>query len=234
MIIGIVGNIGSGKDTVANYLITKYQFKQDSFAANVKVALSVIFGWDIKMLEGTTPESRAWREQVDEWWANRLGIPHLTPRWVMTYWGTDLARNMFHNDIWIASLEKRLNYDDNIVISDGRFINEIDSIRKHNGIIIKVMRGGDPEWASYAKDIFSDTAPKTVKNDAFAHLSQLNIHRSEWEQYGINYDYIIHNDGSLDQLYFEIDNIINQELNLPASTLSLPDVVSVDSWNKQF
>ena len=81
-IISISGLIGSGKDTIAEYLINNHGFKKDSFAATLKDAVAAMFGWDRAMLEGATPETRALREQVDQWWANRLGIPHLTPRWV--------------------------------------------------------------------------------------------------------------------------------------------------------
>jgi dephospho-CoA kinase len=33
MIIGFVGFIGSGKDTAAEYLVEKYKFRRDRFAA---------------------------------------------------------------------------------------------------------------------------------------------------------------------------------------------------------
>ena len=190
MLIGIVGNIGSGKDTIANYLITKHNFKKDSFAANVKKSLSVIFGWDLSLLEGDTIESREWREQVDEWWATRLNIPHLTPRWVMTYWATDMARNMFHNDIWIASLEKRIGLIENTIISDARFINEITAIKNNGGIIIRVTRGDEKEWVKYAKLLYSNN-PQHMKDAALTELDKYSVHRSEYEQYFIEPDYVI-------------------------------------------
>ena len=233
MLIGIVGNIGSGKDTIANYLITKHNFKKDSFAANVKKSLSVIFGWDLSLLEGDTIESREWREQVDEWWATRLNIPHLTPRWVMTYWATDMARNMFHNDIWIASLEKRIGLIENTIISDARFINEITAIKNNAGIIIRVTRGEEKEWVKYAKLLYSNN-PQHMKDAALTELGKHGVHRSEYEQYFIEPDYVIQNNGSVTDLYSSIDKIISQELNHPVSTVSLPDVVSVDSWRTLF
>ena len=79
MIIGVVGSIGSGKDTVADYLANFHSFRRESFAASLKDAVSVIFGWDRTLLEGRTKESREWREQQDEWWTKRLGI-NITPR----------------------------------------------------------------------------------------------------------------------------------------------------------
>ena len=118
MIIGVTGFIGSGKDTVANYLTTFHGFKKLSFAGSLKDAVSNVFGWDRELLEGTTKSSREWREQVDPWWANRLDIPHLTPRWVLQNWGTEVCRNGFHNDIWVASVQNKLRQaTDDIVIT---------------------------------------------------------------------------------------------------------------------
>lgn len=73
MIVGLVGFIGSGKGTVADIMTTEHGFSKESFAGGVKDAASVIFGWDRKLLEGDTEESRAWRETPDEYWSEKLG-----------------------------------------------------------------------------------------------------------------------------------------------------------------
>ena len=136
MIIGICGFIGSGKDTAADYLVNFHEFKRESFAATLKDAVAAVFGWDREMLEGRTKESREWRETVDEWWTTRLGII-ITPRWVLQYWGTDVLRKNFHDDIWIASLENKLRTTkDNVVISDCRFPNEIRGLQEQGGKIV--------------------------------------------------------------------------------------------------
>ena len=57
MLIGLVGLIGSGKDTVAERLVSHHGFVRDSFAQSLKDATASIFGWDREMLEGNT-ESR--------------------------------------------------------------------------------------------------------------------------------------------------------------------------------
>ena len=78
MIIGVCGFIGSGKDTIADYLTNYHGFRRESFANSLKDCVAQVFGWDRTMLEGRTTQAREWREQVDKWWADRLKIPHLT------------------------------------------------------------------------------------------------------------------------------------------------------------
>ena len=57
MIVGLVGWIGSGKNTVANILTEKHNFNPDSFAAPLKDATAQIFNWPRKTLEGDTDHS---------------------------------------------------------------------------------------------------------------------------------------------------------------------------------
>ena len=151
MIIGICGFIGSGKDTIADYLVNLHGFRRESFANSLKDAVAQVFGWDRTMLEGRTKQAREWREQVDPWWAQRLDMPTLTPRWVLQYWGTEVCRKGFHDDIWIAALEARLaRRSDNTVISDVRFPNEVKAIRAQGGKIIWIQRGTIPHWYDIA------------------------------------------------------------------------------------
>ena len=204
MIVGVAGFIGSGKDTIADYLITFKGFRRMSYAEPLKDAVASIFGWDRELLEGTTKYSREWRDTVDTWWAERLQIPHLTPRWVLQQWGTEVGRRAFHDDIWIASIENRLrNIKDNIVISDCRFPNELNSIKRAGGITIRVTRGSNPEW--YDAAIQYNKGNKHAKSI----LEQFNVHASEYSSVGLNYDYYIDNCSTVDDLHRKIDSIIN-------------------------
>ena len=85
MIIGICGFQSSGKDTIADLLISQYGFKKISFGGALKDVVSIIFGWPRDKLEGLTEEDREWREKVDYWWATTLKMPQLTPRYVLQY-----------------------------------------------------------------------------------------------------------------------------------------------------
>ena len=202
-IIGICGFIGSGKDTAADYLVNFHEFRRDSFAATLKDAVAAVFGWDRELLEGRTKQAREWREQIDPWWAERLNMPELTPRLVLQLWGTEVCRRSFHDDIWIASLESRLrNSKDNIVISDCRFPNEIRAIKEAGGKVIWVQRGELPSWHIMAA--------KANDGDTFAaeKLKALGVHASETAWVGTNFDYIVDNNGTVDDLYKRIAEIV--------------------------
>lgn len=206
MIIGVCGFIGSGKDTIADYLVNVHGFRRESFANTLKDAVSAVFGWDRVMLEGRTKEAREWREQVDPWWAERLNIPNLTPRWVLQYWGTEVCRKGFNDDIWIASLENKLRTSkDNIVISDCRFPNEIASIKKAGGSIVRVDRGIQPHWVDIAIQ-----ANKGVES-ANMWLIKEKIHASETAWIGTNFDYVLDNNSTLDSLFKQVETVVHPE-----------------------
>jgi hypothetical protein len=215
MIIGICGFIGSGKDTVADYLVNFHEFRRESFANTLKDAVAAVFGWDRTLLEGRTKEAREWREQVDPWWAERLAMPTLTPRWVLQYWGTEVCRRAFHDDIWIASLENKIrNSKDNVVISDCRFPNEISSIRSTGGTIVWVQRGDLPDWYDVA------VAANQGHNYAVQELKMRKIHASETAWVGTDFDVVVDNNGSIDDLYNQAKLIVSNEIALtPANTI---------------
>jgi hypothetical protein len=204
MIIGICGFIGSGKDTVADYLVNFHEFRRESFAATLKDAVAAVFGWDRVLLEGRTKEAREWRESVDTWWAERLDMPTLTPRWVLQYWGTEVCRRAFHDDIWIASLENKIrNSKDNVVISDCRFPNEIQSIKNAGGQIVWVQRGELPDWYDTA------ISANAGHNWAIQELKMRKIHASETAWVGTEFDTVLDNNNTIDALYQEAARLLS-------------------------
>jgi hypothetical protein len=225
MIIGFVGLIGSGKDTAADYLVNTHGFRRDSFASTLKDAVAYVFGWDRTLLEGRTKEAREWREQRDEWWSNRLEM-EITPRWILQYWGTDVCRKSFHNDIWIASLENKIRKTgDNIVISDVRFPNEINAIHNANGLVVRIKRGDDPEWFSAAERF--NHGPNGNSNWALSRvkLERMKIHSSEYSWVGGNIDHTVYNDSTVNRLYEQIESLIVTPVELSLSTKIVLDLV---------
>ena len=207
MIIGFVGFIGSGKDTAADYLVNDFGFRRESFANTLKDAVAAVFGWDRTLLEGRTKEAREWREQEDAWWTQRLG-KSITPRWILQHWGTDLCRRYFHDDIWIASLENKVRKTtDNIVISDVRFPNEIKAIHAAQGLVVRIRRGPEPEW--YEDAVAHNTGPRHMSWAlSKMRLEKHGIHTSETAWIGCAVDHVIDNNGTIDDLYTAIRNLV--------------------------
>ena len=222
MIIGICGFIGSGKDTVADYLTNFHEFRRESFANSLKDAVAQVFGWDRTMLEGRTKQAREWREQVDPWWSDRLKMPELTPRWVLQHWGTEVCRHGFHDDIWIASLENKLRHsEDDVVISDCRFPNEIAAIRRANGLVVRVIRGPEPEWYDSALTFNHGENKNMLWSTSKSRLEKLKIHASETAWVGTKFDAVLDNNGSLDDLYLQIQQLtIRPVQDLQAATVN--------------
>jgi hypothetical protein len=91
---------------------------------------------------------------------------------------------------------------DAIVISDCRFPNEIASIKSAGGKIVCVERGELPSWYIMAS--------KANKGDLFAaeKLKALGVHASETAWVGTRFDYEIDNNGTIDELYTNIKNLV--------------------------
>lgn len=179
MIIGLCGSCGAGKDTVGNILISEYGFTKLSFATALKDVISILFSWPREMVEGATPESRIWRETVDDYWSQKTGIEGFTPRKALQIVGTDLLRDRLYKDIWIDIVEDKIaklietNPCTNIVITDCRFDNEINLIRKFPNA-----------------HIFQVTRPNHTITE------------------NLNYDFVIQNDNSIEDLKTRISYLL--------------------------
>jgi hypothetical protein len=211
MIIGLCGAQGAGKDTVGGILESKHGFVKLAFASAIKDILSAIFSWPRDMLEGLTKESREWRETPNKYWSDKLAIPDFSPRRAMQIVGTDLFRNHLNQDIWINIIENKIimlresgeNHrffqvypqadipNINIVITDCRFENEFDMIRKFSEArIIKIVK---------------DT-----------HVKITATHSSENDWTNVDCE-ILQNNGSIESLRLALDTIIYSSLSASSS-----------------
>lgn len=186
VLVGFMGTKGSGKSAASSYLVNKYNYVEKSFAEPLKKACQELFLLNDDQVFGTQLQ----KETPDPRWDN------CTPRQILQYVGTDLLRDQLNK--LVPSLDKnifiyrfKLWYDAEIqanknlcvVISDVRFQNEIEIIRSMGGIVIKLDRpGAQPE----------------------------DTHQSEIEMASItNYNYLIRNTGTIQDLHHEIDKCIS-------------------------
>jgi hypothetical protein len=187
MIIGLCGFQGAGKDTVGDILIKNHGFIKISFGSALKDVCASMFGWDRSMLEGSTPESREWRETVDEFWSEKLNFFEFTPRKALQMIGTDVLRKNFSANIWVDIVENKItkliqsNHNIKIVVTDCRFTNELDMVKKFSNSQIIYVQRNEPEWF----EEFRSGRP----------LDLSSFHPSEIEWMKYPFDKIINNDG---------------------------------------
>ena len=181
-IIALCGYKGSGKDTVANYLVDKYNYKHYKISDKLKEIIKILFDLSDNDLEQK-------KEEVNDKW-------NTTPRRLMQFIGTDMFQYKLqellpniNRDFWIKSLftedlmNKISNENYKIVISDLRFLHEYEII----------------------SNLYVSYSILKVKNN---NIEQNDTHISENEFNQININGIIQNDSNLETLYNNIDNII--------------------------
>ncbi len=192
MIIGICGLIGSGKGTVADILVEEHGFKKLSFADSLKDGVAAMFDWPRHLLEGDTEESREWREQSDTFWTEETG-KEISPRLVLQLVGTECMRQGFYDGVWVSLAKKKLIRfpNQNWVIPDTRFPNEINMIHSVGGTIWRVKRGADPDWFDALRE---------------NNIIPTDVHPSEYEWVRSEFDQVIENEGTLEDLRSQILN----------------------------
>jgi dephospho-CoA kinase len=131
MIIGIIGKKHSGKDTLADYIVSKYKFKKKSFAYPLKKTCSYLFNIPFHYFENQELKEK----MIEEW--------EMSPRQIMQKVGTDMFRHQIEDTFWIRHLFHDINVQSNIVITDIRFLNEIIMVQKYNGILIYIERNNN-------------------------------------------------------------------------------------------
>lgn len=107
----------------------------------------------------------------------------LTIRQLMQYFGTQVMQTYFGRNVWINSTLK--NAKDNTIITDLRFKAEYEAVKNSNGIIIYVSRP-NCEFGQHA----SEREMEELLNNN-------------------KYDYVIENDGSIQELFNKVKKICN-------------------------
>ena len=121
--------------------------------------------------------------------------------------GTNALRDNFNNKIFILSQKRRLSIskDKKIVVADCRFQNEIDLIHEFGGLVMQITRGRKPEWYDMAAEA-NKTNNQLLKDSLW---KDYGIHASERDWIEYNIDYIITNNGTFQDLYDKLDEILD-------------------------
>ena len=194
MIIGISGKMGSGKDTVGKLiqeLRPQYKFSNKKFAAKVKQCASLILNVPIEEFENQQFKTKF---LSPEWCYDKVYLDEeskvieyhkedMSIRTFLQLFSTDACRNNVHENFWVNALFADYKDDDNWIITDVRFLNEVYKIgEKFNSFTVRVNRDG---------------LEKPYKE-----------HRSEKELDNYDFHYVIDNNGTLEELREKVEALL--------------------------
>ena len=213
-LISVSGKKGSGKNLVAA-IITDLTYDQapwevKSFADKLKYITCSLIGCTREQLENREFKEK---ELGEEWWywcifktsqrvsyldnkefdKSDLSVNLIKPtvRELLQEVGTDAMRNVIHPNIWVNGLFADYNASSKWIISDTRFPNEIESIKKHNGLTIRINR-----------DSFLRTG-KVFDTDNHESETALDDYQG--------FDYVIDNNGTIEELKEVVKDILIKE-----------------------
>ena len=203
MIIGLSGYAKSGKDTVADMIISmhKEQWVVKKFSGKLKEIASLLTGINIAKFEDQEfKESLMPIEWVEQWMDNTtMHYKLMKVRDFLQRLGTEAIRDGLHKNTWVNALMadyKNFHTDKfsvrqgitkpeypNWIITDCRFPNEFRAIKDKGGIIIRIERDG---------------------------ILPINAHPSETALDAFEFDFEIENNGSLEDLRRSVTFMLNK------------------------
>lgn len=142
-VIGIMGDAGCGKDTIADYLVWKFDYVKYSMADPLRKGLcAMIDEIDMDMLL-----DREAKERVIEAYGK-------SPRQMMQTIGTEWGRELVHSDIWLMQARRFIEKSDKpVVIPDIRFPNEHEMLQDLDGAKVwRIIRTKTPVISSHQSE----------------------------------------------------------------------------------
>lgn len=173
-LIAMCGAIGSGKDTVANYLQEQHGFTIVSFAEPLKRIAMSVYGLEYRHVFGTQID----KNEVIQSVLDADGRPRTT-REILEWLGTEGFRTIDPNT-WVKlgmrTACKIMGEGGRVVISDTRFFNEFEAVKNCGGEIWKVEKTGcgaepstghdsDEQWRKWHRGRGVDTILRAEKGD---------------------------------------------------------------------
>jgi hypothetical protein len=168
VIIGLSGYARSGKDEVAKILVEDYGFIRVAFADKIREFLYETN----PMYDSIVGEPLFVKAKVDrDGWEEAKKSPHI--RRLLQTSGV-AARKVFGDTFWVQQALRQVHFEGNYVITDVRFTNEADAIKKYDDAQIwRIKRLG---------------------------VEAVNSHISEHEMDGYKVDQIFVNNTTVDDL----------------------------------
>lgn len=196
-IIGLSGFAQSGKTTAAQYIEAVHGFERRHIAEPLRAMLAVL------MQANGIPD-----DMIDRYLTGDLKdgveIPEfgLTSRRMQILLGTECGRKHFGDNVWVDTWHRGIGPDDKVQNDSVRFPNEEGAIHDADGITILIRRKGTGpaafKWGWFGKALYKATG------------LMWGVHDSERTD-RLNPDYVLDNDGTLDELYDKLDAIILED-----------------------
>jgi hypothetical protein len=178
MIIAISGYARSGKDTIGDILVS-LGFQKVAFADKLREALLELN--PIITFDTISNQPIRYNEIIDLVGYERAKTIYPEIRNLLQKLSTQVGRNVLDEDIWINLLTSKLTKNNNWVITDCRFPNEAQAIKNYDGNIWQVVR---PD------------------------ICAANSHISEHALNGFNFDQVIINDGTIEDLADKVYSLL--------------------------
>ena len=121
-----------------------------------------------------------------------------TIRDVLQILGTELLREGFNNNIHVAATLGSIKENENVIITDTRFENELEAVKKKGGITIRVNR---PCNICGGSGYHKMSCPVSKSGE---HLSETSLDKSE-------FDYEIDNNKDILDLISKVRKILEKE-----------------------
>lgn len=154
IMIGLIGQRGSGKSTFATHICNKYGFHEYAYGTAVKQICQQMF-----LLTDEQLVDRELKEAIDPRWG-------MSPRQMFQWMGTNIVRRQLDDKFWINRINHEMVRDGHnmIVVSDVRFQNELDNVHEfadkhgYRSIIIRISRTevADSHESEQLTDLIAD------------------------------------------------------------------------------
>lgn len=174
LVVGLNGPAGAGKDTAADYM-KQFGFQRLAFADKLKESVYnldpiLLTNWKTSKDAGVELDYIRVSNIVDSYgwdWAKH-NIHEV--RRLLQREGTEVGRDLYGEDFWVDQIRRQINVASTslFVITDMRFPNEFDFVKKENsGYIIRIDRPGNPLdiGTGHASEQHKPEADYTIVNE---------------------------------------------------------------------